>query len=145
MAKRILVPIDEGLAAETLLSVAAGVARDGGATVRMLHVAPVPGNVVGADGRVVAYTDQEMERITEDWTERMRGLQPHLHQVPVEYVVRFGDAADEILTEADAFGADLIAVTTTCRSGLKRALLGSVAEALVRKARTTVMLVRPAI
>jgi len=32
--------------------------------------------------------------------------------VPVDSVVRFGEPAEEILREAEAFGADLIAVTT---------------------------------
>src|SRR5678816_4224408 len=52
----------------------------------------------------------------------------------VECVVRFGDPVDEILREADGFGADLIAVTTEGRSALGRVVLGSVAEEVVRKA-----------
>jgi len=56
--------------------------------------------------------------------------------------VRFGDPVDEILGEADAFGADLIAVTTQGRSALGRVVLGSVAEEIVRKADAPVMLMR---
>jgi nucleotide-binding universal stress UspA family protein len=33
---------------------------------------------------------------------------------------------------------------TTCRNGVKRTLLGSVAEQLLRKAAATVLLIRPA-
>jgi nucleotide-binding universal stress UspA family protein len=57
--------------------------------------------------------------------------------------VRFGDPLHEILKEADAFGADLIAVTTAGRSGVGRAVLGSVAERVFRKAGTPVLLYRP--
>jgi nucleotide-binding universal stress UspA family protein len=42
--------------------------------------------------------------------------------------------------EAEAFGADLIAVTTTGRSGLRRAVLGSVAEQVFNRSRVPVML-----
>jgi nucleotide-binding universal stress UspA family protein len=61
----------------------------------------------------------------------------------IDCVVRFGDPLAEILREADAFGADLIAVTTAGRSALGRIVLGSVAEEVVRKAYAPVMLVRP--
>jgi nucleotide-binding universal stress UspA family protein len=58
--------------------------------------------------------------------------------------VRFGDPVEEILQEADSFDADLIAVMTRSRSALSRAVLGSVAEAVLRKARAAVVLLRPA-
>ena len=38
------------------------------------------------------------------------------------------DPMREILTEAESFGVDLISVTTSGRSGLQRAVLGSIAE-----------------
>jgi nucleotide-binding universal stress UspA family protein len=92
----------------------------------------------------VAYTDQEMSRLEAEHTEDLRRLESQLGGVAVETVVRFGEPAEEILQEAEAFGADVIAVMTACRSGVKRALLGSVAEQLLRKAAATVVLVRPA-
>jgi nucleotide-binding universal stress UspA family protein len=92
----------------------------------------------------VAYTDQEMTRLEAEHTEDLRRLESHLGGIAVETVVRFGEPAEEILQEAEAFGADVIAVMTACRSGVKRALLGSVAEQLLRKAAATVVLVRPA-
>ena len=122
----------------------ADAARAAGATVRLLHVAPVPDNVVSADGHTVAYADQEMSRLETEHTEDLRHLEPQLGGIAVETVVRFGEPVEEILSEADAFGADVIAVMTTCRSGVKRALLGSVAEHLLRKAVATVLLIRPA-
>lgn len=144
MAKRILLPLDRIEDAELALSVVGEAARSGGATVRLLHVAPVPGTVVGTDERVVAYADQEMERLTQHHLERLRMAQHQLTGVASECVVRFGDPADEILQEAEAFDADLIAVVTRCRSGVSRTVLGSVAEQMLRKARPAVMLIRPA-
>ncbi|PYN05671.1 MAG: universal stress protein, partial [Candidatus Rokuibacteriota bacterium] len=41
MAKRILVPLDQSPPAEAVLPLVGEVARGGGATVRLLHVAPI--------------------------------------------------------------------------------------------------------
>lgn len=145
MAKRFLVPLDRTPVAESVLPLVADAARSAGATVRLVHVASMPGNV-SVDGRVIAYADQEMDRLDAEHGEYLRALAAaHFGGVATECVVRFGEPAEEILREADAFGADAIAVATRSRSSLSRALLGSVAEALVHKAPVTVVLVRPAL
>jgi universal stress protein A len=144
MAKRILVPIDQGISAEMIVSAVGGMARESGATVRLLHVAPVPEHIV-SDHRVVAYVDQEASRLEAEGLDHLRTFEGQLHGVPVESVVRFGNAADEILAEATAFGADLIAVSTRSRSSLTRTLLGSVAETVFRRATVPVMLLRPGV
>ena len=143
MAKRILVPLDQAFTAEAVIPLVADAARGGGATVRLLHVSPVPGPLVARDGRVVAYADQEMARLEADGLDYLHTVEAHLDGVPVESVVRFGEASDEILREAEAFGADLIAVTTAGRSGVGRVAFGSVAEAVFRKAPVAVVLFHP--
>jgi nucleotide-binding universal stress UspA family protein len=143
MAKRILVPLDQSEVAESAVPLVADTARGGHATVRLLHVAPVPDNRVDEEGRVVAYADQEVSRLEAEGMDYLRSIEMQFGECPVECVVRFGDPVKEILLEADAFGADLIAVSTAGRSGLGRAVFGSVAEHIVRKAHATVMLVRP--
>jgi nucleotide-binding universal stress UspA family protein len=140
MAKRILVPLDQSLAAEMVVPLVADAARGGGATVRLLHVAPVPGPRVTTEGRVLAYADQETKRLDAEGLDYLHTVEVRLDGVPVESVVRFGEPVAEILREAEAFGADLIAVTTTGRSGLRRVALGSVAEQVFRKAEVAVML-----
>ena len=141
MTKRILVPLDQSPLAESVLSLVADVARGAGATVRLLHVTPVPGNVE-VDGRVVAYADQEMARLEAEGKDYLQSMEVRLAGVPVECVVRFGTAVRVILLEAEAFGTDLIAVTTAGRSGVGRAVLGSVAEQVFRKATLPVLLYR---
>jgi nucleotide-binding universal stress UspA family protein len=135
--------LDQSEMAETAVPVVADAARGGQATVRLLHVAPVPGNRLDEQGRVVAYADQEMERLRSEGLDYLHTVEVQFGDTPVECVVRFGDPVPEILTEAEAFGAELIAVTTTGRSGVGRALFGSVAEQILRKADTAVMLMRP--
>jgi nucleotide-binding universal stress UspA family protein len=63
----------------------------------------------------------------------------------VERTMRFGHVVDEIMAEIDAFEADLVVVTTACRSSVKRGLLGSVAEQVMRRGRPPVVLLRPAL
>jgi nucleotide-binding universal stress UspA family protein len=141
--KRIVLPLDGSPVAESVLPVVADLARAGGGSVRLLRVMPLPNNCVDADGRVVAYADQEMERLEAEGLDYLRTVETRLGGLPIESHIRFGDPLDEILKEADDFDADLIAVTTAGRSGLGRAVLGSVAERVFRKAGTPVLLYRP--
>jgi nucleotide-binding universal stress UspA family protein len=57
--------------------------------------------------------------------------------------VRVGAPSDEIVTLAKELDADLVIVGTHGRLGVKRLLLGSVAEAVVRKATCPVLVVKP--
>jgi nucleotide-binding universal stress UspA family protein len=63
-AKRILVPLDGSESAEVAATLAADLARGSGGGVRLLQVYPVPEHRVSNEGRVVAYADQEMERLS---------------------------------------------------------------------------------
>ena len=57
------------------------------------------------------------------------------------YVVE-GDTVDELLLAASAHKADVIAIGTHGRRGLERLILGSVAEAVVRRSPIPVVVVR---
>ena len=138
MAKRILVPLDRSEHAEAVLPLVADIARSSGATVRLLNVARLPEQKLGDYGRVVAYESPEVERITFSRLDYLRGAQAHLQGVPVESVVRFGEPADEIAEEAEAFGADLVAVTEPRRGWFGR-LYGSLASGLRRKSSVPVL------
>jgi nucleotide-binding universal stress UspA family protein len=143
MAKRILVPLDQSVLAEGVLPLVDDLARGEGAVVRLLYVAPAPHTRMNEDGLVVAYADQEMQRLEAEGRDYLSKAEVRLGGVTVECVVRFGDPLDEILREAAAFDADLITVTTAGRSGLSRAILGSVADQVMRKAEVPVLLLRP--
>ena len=143
MAKRILVPLDRSRMAESVLPLVIAIARGTGAAMRLLLVEPLPETRVSKDGRVVAYADQEMARLEAEGLDYLHTAEARLDGVPVESLVRFGEPAEEILREAGAFGADLIAVTTAGRSGISRVALGSVAEAVFRKAAVAVVLFHP--
>lgn len=143
MAKRILVPLDASPLAESIVPLVAEAARGAGATVRLLHVAPLPQALVSETGQVIAYLDQQMERLEAEGMDYVRAVEVQFEGIPVECVVRFGNPVQEILLEAEAFGADLIAVATAGRSGLGRTVLGSVAEQVFRKSPLPVVLYHP--
>jgi len=140
MAKRILVPVAANERAEAIVPVVAALARDGGGTVRLLNVQPlqatrfddyartlpVYGYDVGfsldAQRRVLTYGHAHEARVESETLERLRQLGPLLDGVPIERAVRFGDVIDEIVREAEAFEADLVAFTERRRRWWQPAL-----------------------
>lgn len=142
MMKRILVPIDARERSETIIPVVAALAQGAGSTVRLLRVFPIPSPVVGPHGRTVAYADQEMARLTAEGLEDLRRVEAQLTAAPVERVVRFGEPAEEILLEAEAFDADLIALAASGHGRLRGALRPGVAERVAREAPVPALLVR---
>lgn len=142
MAKRILIPLDRTPASEAVVPLITEVARGAGSTVRLLYVQPVPGNILGEHGRVVAYADQEMARLEAEGSNYLEEVEARLLDVPTERVVRFGDPASEILVEAEAWPADLIALTTGAGGRIRRLVPGRVARKVFRKAPMPVMLYR---
>lgn len=144
MAKRILVPLDRATEADSLLDLVGDVGRGSGARVRLLHVSAVPDTVLDEEDRVLAYADQEMARLEAEALDYLRGFEARLADVLVDSVVRFGEPVEEILKEATAFGAELLVLSTRSRSAVARAILGSVAEHVFRKAEIEVLLYRPA-
>jgi|SRR5262245_61425581 len=139
MAKRILVPLSLKDRDHSALPLIADMARSSGGSVRLLHVTPVPSERVNADGRVVAYQSQEMERIELDRLKFLKGAAAELDGVPVESVVRFGAVGREILREAEAFDADVIALTGPRRPSIWRSLVG-VAATVLRRSEIPVLL-----
>ena len=133
MSKRILVPLDGHESGEAITPIVAALASESGGSVRLLRVAPVPELVLGPYGRTIAYVDQEMARVTAHGLRDLTHIEAQLGGVPVESVVRFGDPAEEILLEAEAFDADLIALTRSRRSRLRTVLSTGVAERVMRK------------
>jgi nucleotide-binding universal stress UspA family protein len=91
MAKKILVPLDQSVLAESVLPLVADLARGSSATVRLLHVEPVPQTRVNEDGVVVAYADQEMQRLEAEGRDYLAKAEVQLGGVPVDLSVRFGD------------------------------------------------------
>jgi nucleotide-binding universal stress UspA family protein len=140
MAKRILVPVADPARAEAIVPVVTALARDGGGTVRLLNVQPLQrtrfddyarklpmygydiGVTLEVDHRVLTYGHAYEERLESESLERLSQLEPLLDGVAVERAVRFGDVVEEIVREAEAFDADLVAVSERRRPWWRPAL-----------------------
>jgi nucleotide-binding universal stress UspA family protein len=142
MAKRILVPLDGSESAEAAAALAADLARGSGGDVRLLQVYPVPEHRVSNTGRVVAYADQEMERLSAEGRDYLESVEAQLAPVSTETVVRFGKPEQEILVEAEAFDADMIVVTAARRGWFDRLTSSGLGEKLLHASPVPVVLVR---
>ena len=140
MAKRILVPIDRSPVSESIIPVVAHLARSAGSTVRLLLVYPIPGAVRAGDGRLVASGDQEMTRLEAEGASYLAWIEALLDGLAVERVIRFGVPAREIVTEASAWDADLIAMASAPGPRGIRMSYGGVAFRVRRKATVPVLL-----
>lgn len=143
MAKRILVPIDGRDEAEGLYELVADAARNG-AVVRLLHVAPPPEVVRDVHDRVISYVDQEAARLEREAHAMLGAVAARFGAASVEQVVRFGDPVTEILLEAEAVGADLIAMAVRRPYRLSQLVLGTTADQVCRRTDVPVVLLRPA-
>ena len=153
MYDRMVVLLDGSNLAEQVLPHVREIARCQSSTVYLLSVAPVvmPAVPVVVDIYPVYATTgfvaaglEEQKRLQTEMEEYLAQVAQQLQSVAaaVHTVVRFGHPADEILQYADEVGADLIAMCTHGRSGLKRWVYGSVADKVLRGAKCPVLLVR---
>jgi universal stress protein A len=133
--RTILTPVDFSESSDAGFQVAAALARDYRATLYVLHVAEPPALVPGEEELLAP----ERERLREELWQRLEQYQaPNLGR-QVEYLLEVGDPATEILRVAGEIKCDLIVVGMHGYTGLKRLLMGSVAEAVVRKAACPVL------
>ncbi len=142
MYKRAVVPLDGSVVAETIIPFIMEIAGPLDLEVALLRVIPpTPARVI-QDSRPAVVEGLETART--DAEEYLAALAAELRAKGVRFRthVRHGDPATEILAGAQAANADLIAMTTHGRSGLRRVLFGSVAEAVLREAKIPVFLMR---
>ena len=135
--QRILVPLDGSDCAENVLPMAEKLAAELKASIVLLRVAlthTFPGvDPTEAELKVVREAEAYLQKVEDRL--KAKGFKVDSH-------VRYGNDAEEILEYADGKDIDLIAMTTHGRSGVKRFLLGSVAEKVLRYSPKPIFLVR---
>jgi nucleotide-binding universal stress UspA family protein len=136
--KTIVHPTDFSERSDYAFALACSLAGDYGARVVVLHVGGQP--VICTGEGVIAmesqwYRESMMAQLQERW--------PKNPAVSTEHrLLLDGDPATAILQVARDSKADLIVMGTHGRTGLGRVLMGSVAEAVVRKAPCPVLTVK---
>lgn len=140
MYPKILVPVDGGELTEKVTAYALRLA--GQAEVHFLHALD-PGQFFGDAAAVVFDAQTERRAATEAAQKLMNtclesakkaGVTAHAHVVEAPPI-------EAILNTADQIKADLIVMASHGRAGFARAVLGSVAEGVARRARVAVLFV----
>jgi nucleotide-binding universal stress UspA family protein len=141
LPKHILVPTDLSEGAEQALDYACELARTLGAQIHLLNVISVPS--LGVPELGLALTATMIDQLVVDNQTAIDRLARTKCTAQVGNVlVRMGDARDVINQTAKELAIDLIVMGTHGRRGISRALLGSVAETVVRSAPCAVLTVR---
>lgn len=141
LPRMILVPTDFSEHAEHALEYAVALANKLDAKIHMLNVIGVP--ALGVPELGVAVTSTMIDKIVEQNQAAIdRIAERHGKDASITTELATGDARDAIIATAKRIGADLIVMGTHGRRGLSRALLGSVAETVVRTSPCAVLTLR---
>jgi nucleotide-binding universal stress UspA family protein len=130
--RKILVPTDFTEQSDRAFDMACCLARDAGAQMIVVHVVPLPAVIYGPPP----------ESYLEHLREKLELIQVRDPRISVQYHLVEGDTARAILQEAGEMNCDAIVMGTHGRTGLRRLILGSIAEEVVRKAPCSVVVVK---
>jgi nucleotide-binding universal stress UspA family protein len=135
---KILLATDGSEEANLAASTAAELAKDSGSELHVVHVGAVVPSFLAATEEEPARTAREARRTLDEQVRRIETG----HGTEAQAHLRFGGAAEEIVALAEDVGAGLIAMGSRGRGGIRRALMGSVSERVVRHAHCAVVIIR---
>lgn len=136
--RKILCPLDFTENSLRALDKAVEIARHFGAAMILVHAIPLVAQLGDFPMPADVYRAQEKAagvKLGEIAAQKLGGVKH-------EPVVFIGDVVGGILQAVDQFKPDLLVMATHGRSGLAHLFLGSVAEAVVRKANCPVLTIR---
>jgi nucleotide-binding universal stress UspA family protein len=155
MFERIAVPLDGSKFSASALSYAIEIAKQFGSEVLLIHVVTPTNPMIWASPTgVTSPTATQMAiesaqlRDKENAQRARRYLKRKLRQVAVQGVkssfhVTIGAPAKSIIEFCEKEKINLVVMTTSGKSGIKRAILGSVADELIREPGIPVLAIRP--
>ena len=134
---KILLATDGSEDAELAATTAVGLARNTASEVHVIHTwRTVPS--VHFDALVRQEMEREAQGILDEQVKKIEGLGGTVAQARLSE----GGASEEIVALAEEIGAGLIAVGSRGRGRIRRLLMGSVSDAVVRHAHYPVIVVR---
>ncbi len=149
MYSRILVPMDGSKLSEKALPHAQGLAKASGATIHLVQVharhhdmgASVEGGPVGGPSAELMHQVEDAEVAAAK--SYLKHLASHLEGegIQVETALLDGAAHENIVDYAKQHGIDLITMCTHGRGGVRRMLLGSVTDRVIRTGEVPVLVV----
>jgi nucleotide-binding universal stress UspA family protein len=137
--KELLVPVDFSDCSREALAYAEKLARVFGAEIIVLNVVPLNEGILRLGAEQFGLLDQQLRenqrRKLVAFIKKFKSLKPG------QCLVRLGDPVREIVRTAEELSATAIVISTHGLTGVKHALIGSVAEKVVRHARCPVWVV----
>lgn len=136
--RKILCPIDFDENSSNALERAIEIARHFKAAIFLIHAVPLIAQFGDVPLPTDLYLDEQkaaLAKLNAIAGQKLNGIE---HK-PAVYA---GDVAGSILQAVDQFQPDLLVMATHGRTGLARFVLGSVAEAVVRRASCPVLTIR---
>jgi nucleotide-binding universal stress UspA family protein len=141
--QKILVPLDFSAQSAEALAYAADLARRYDASLTLAHVYQ-PVNYAAAEGFRL-YTPEQLTTLLDELHQQLRAAEAEARAIGaprIALVTLQGDPFSELLELARKESFDMIVMGTHGRTGFRHALLGSIAEKLVRSAPCPVLTVR---
>jgi nucleotide-binding universal stress UspA family protein len=147
MFKRILVPLDGSPCAERAIPIAIRIARAAGGSITFLRVVTttINGAWVAMESPQLMQKAFEVDRAKATDYLTAIAQSPALTRVEINLEVLAGGPAKAILSAADSNKVDLIVICSHGDTGLKRWVLGSVAQKVVRNSPVPVLVLREAV
>ena len=157
MLKRLLVPLDGSRFGSLAVKYAREIAQRFDSEIVLLRVIPSEPEVPVTTGNMPIMTspsetglsvEEAMKEDKGNWKHANRYLSKKARELQAEnvkavYQVVEGDAADSIMDFSNNENIDAIVMTTHGESGLRRMLLGSVADTVIRQSGKPVLVIRP--
>ena len=141
--KKILVGVDFTEADNILLEIVKPLAKRTGATISLLHSVPPMSQWVGCYFAFVSQDIQARKKEVEEFGAKLKALEQALEKEGIhsESALIEDHAGPGIVKYANENGCDQIAIGTHSKNMVERALLGSVADHVVRKSHVPVLVV----
>jgi len=143
MYESILVPLDGSALAQSIIPLVRDLAKGLGSRVILLHVLEAVAD--HPDGDVQLYEREALEKLHPMAIRYLKDMAAPLGQrgVMVETAILEGKPYQEIVEFAEGQGIGLIAMATHGRSGIVRAVLGSVATRVLQASPCPLLLAKP--
>jgi len=140
--KKILVPLDASRTAQFAAAQATALAQDQAAAIRFITVIEVNG-LMAAAPELLGVIGSDARLLLDTWVNKAQAPGMDVSSAVVETSQAHPRVADAILSEARRWGADLIVIGSHGRGGVRRMILGSVAESVAQRSTIAVLIVHP--
>jgi nucleotide-binding universal stress UspA family protein len=135
---KILLATDGSQEATLAASTAAELAKGTDSELHVVHVGSFIPTFLAATEEQPGQAAREARRTLDDEVGRIQAADGTV----VQAHLRFGGAPEEVVVLAEDIGAGLIVMGSRGRGGIRRALLGSVSETVMRHAHCPIMIIR---